>query len=212
MKVVMQPGQENEQLISEARNGNREAFNTLAERFRSSLQTIVEQRLGGYLRHKIEADDVVQESLFKAFQSIRLFEYRGPDSFLHWLRGIAENVLLYWARENKRKDLLPLLTEAAGKNVSPSKAMRQEERFRRLERAVSELSTDERQVILSARVEGLPMKEVAKRLNRSPAAVRQLLWRSLQKLRGSFGDTESFSLPQKSLINGSEGKERDDGE
>ena len=42
-------------------------------------------------------------------------------------------------------------------------------------------------------------QEVAKRMNRSRQAVRQMLWRALLKLKAAFGDTESLHLPQRSL-------------
>ena len=48
-------------------------------------------------------------------------------------------------------------------------------------------------------IEGLKIKEIAERMNRSPAAVKQLLSRALVKLKASFGETESLHLPDREL-------------
>jgi hypothetical protein len=43
------------------------------------------------------------------------------------------------------------------------------------------------------------MKEIARRLDRSESAVKNLLLRALKALRQSFGDTESLGLPDRRL-------------
>jgi RNA polymerase sigma-70 factor (ECF subfamily) len=181
-------------LIERAKAGDRLAFDTLARCYQGDLEAAVRARLGPGLRKKIEVADVVQETLLKAFESIASFEDRGEGSFPRWLRGIADNLLLYWARREQRYEALPG-SGLAGSAVSPSAGLRREERFERLERAVAGLSAEEREILLLARVEGLPMKAIAERLGRTPESVRQNLWRSLRKLRRAMGDTESFSLP-----------------
>ena len=50
-----------------------------------------------------------------------------------------------------------------------------------------------------ARLEGLPVKEVARRMHRSEKATSVLLVRAQLKLKTIFGDTESLHLPQRSL-------------
>ena len=50
-----------------------------------------------------------------------------------------------------------------------------------------------------ARLDGLPIQEIARRMDRSPNAVSQLLARALKQLRSSFGDTESLGLPDRAL-------------
>jgi len=77
--------------------------------------------------------------------------------------------------------------------------LRREERFAQLQRALDGLGPEDREVILLARIQGLPLKEIATRMGRSHAAVAQLLSRALRKLKRSFGDTESLHLPDRSL-------------
>ena len=131
----MEPPQATQQWIRDAQQGDREAFERLVTEHRGRLEAIVQRRLGGHLRQRIEVDDVVQETFLKAFQAISSFRDQGPDSFFHWLRGIAENLLLYWARQHQRTTLLQSEGRARQDDTSPSKRLRREERFERLQAA-----------------------------------------------------------------------------
>ena len=116
-----------------------------------------------------------------------------------WLAGIANHVVHEQAKRQKLRRAAPLDVDIAEDSLSQSKAQRREERFDRLEEAVKALSPDHRRVILLARVERLPLHEVAQRMGRTRGATRQLLWRALQELRKVFGETESLHLPPRSL-------------
>ena len=199
MHEVMKSPTPTQEWIREAQQGNRDAFERLVDHHRGRLKAVVQRRLGGHLRQRIEVDDVVQETFLRALQSLDSFREEGSDSFFHWLRGIAENLLLYWARQHQRTSLLESGDRARTDNLSPSKHLRREERFERLEAAMSGLSPSHREVILLARIEGLSTKEVANRLNKSPEAVKQMLWRALQKLATGFGETESLHLPPRTF-------------
>ena len=84
MKVIMEARQDTEALIREAQRGDREAFDCLVVRYTPELEKTVRLRLGGYLRQKIEVDDVLQETFLKAYASVSSFEYRGDGSLLTW--------------------------------------------------------------------------------------------------------------------------------
>jgi RNA polymerase sigma-70 factor (ECF subfamily) len=87
----------------------------------------------------------------------------------------------------------------AGSDPSQSKNLRRRERFERLKGSLAALSPDHRQVILLARVERLSIEDVARRMDRSPEATRQLLWRAMKQLKASFGETDSLHLPPLNL-------------
>ena len=81
----------------------------------------------------------------------------------------------------------------------PSRVMRRGERFDRFERALQSLSPDQRHVVELARLEGTPIKEIARQMKRTPDAVSQLLCRALKNMKDAIGDTESLGLPARSL-------------
>jgi RNA polymerase sigma-70 factor (ECF subfamily) len=186
-------------LIEAAKAGDQRAFEALVDKCRGRLETLIRLRLGPELRGAVEAEDVLQETMTRAFQSLAKATLRDDKALLGWLGGIAEHVILDLARRHARRRAAPLDGEVAGSQVSPSKGLRRHERFERLAKALDGLSPDHREVILLARIEGLPLQEVARRMDRSMPAVAKLLSRALKKLREAFGDTESLPLPDRCL-------------
>jgi RNA polymerase sigma-70 factor (ECF subfamily) len=187
-------------LVIRAQRGDRKAFDELMRKYIPRLRTVVEVRLGSWLRQKVEAEDLVQETVARALESLERFSWQGKESFRLWLEGIAGN-LIREAVKRHRRSLGIAIPRFASNDPSPSRQARREERFDRLQAAVDNLSEDHRRVILLARIEGLKMKEIARRMDRSTGAVKTLLFRAMQELRKSFGDTESLRLPGRSLEN-----------
>ena len=191
---------EAQDLLRQAKAGDRGAFEKLIDEYRTRLGSMIFFRLGAGLRSKTEVDDVVQETLLRALQSLERFELKGPDSFFGWLRSIAEHVILEVAGREKRRGTAHLDTDVAvADDTAPSRALRREERFGRLQEAIRSLSPDYRRVILLAKVERRPIKDIAVEMDRSPDAVSNLLARALSKLKEQFGDTESLHLPDRLL-------------
>jgi RNA polymerase sigma-70 factor (ECF subfamily) len=195
----MESQEETHKLLVQAQEGDRKAFETLVEAHRPRLLSFVRRRLGSRLRGRTQAEDILQEALLRALGSLERFEWQGKDSFFCWLATIAEHIIQNLNR-SLREPPVALEAEHAGSGPSPSRVLRREERFDRLKAAVASLSGDHRDVILLARIEGLPIADVARRMGRSPGAVRHLLLRALEKLRERFGeDTESLTLPARAL-------------
>ena len=190
---------ETERLVGEAKRGERRAFAKLMQRYHARLASFANSRTGPHLRGRLEPDDVLQETFLRALKSIGSFEWRGEASFGGWLETIAERVILEGVRRQQKQPRL-LDVDVVGHDPSPSKVARREERFDRLEDGVGRLSSDYREVIVLARIEGLKIKEIALRMNRSPDAVKKLLSRALKTLKESFGDTGSFHLPDRRLL------------
>jgi RNA polymerase sigma-70 factor (ECF subfamily) len=202
-----------EDLVRAAQAGDARALEELLEAHRGRLLSRVARRLGAVLRGRVEAADIVQETYVWAIRSLPRFRWRGEGSFTRWLGAIADHMLLKAASPGRspqtlRLGLDPELDAAAG-DPTPSRALRREERFERLREALESLSPEHREVIVLARIEGLRIDEIARRLDRTPNAVSLLLARALRKLRAAFGDTESLGLPARLLD--LEGEEDADG-
>ncbi len=198
--------EEEQALVERAGQGNREAFDTLVARSRKELESHVASRLGGRLRGKLERDDLMQETVARALESIGRFEWQGEGSFRRWLFGIAENVTREAARKLRRGPDLEAFPDLPGTDSSPSKHVRRSERFERLQEAIRRLSPDHRRVILLVRIEGLTIREVAERMERSVSSVKNLLLRAMRAMRETLPDTESLTLPPRRL----ESEEDDD--
>ena len=187
------------QLVGRAQRGDRSAFEELLTRSRERVRTIIEVRMGRSLRQKVDPEDLLQETTARALESIGKFQWQGKESFRRWLQGIAENVVRESAKKFRRELALDVAPELASDEASPSTLLRRSERFERLEQALEGLTEDQKRVILLARIEGVRVDEIARRMNRTTNAVRTLLFRAMQKLKDSFGDTESLHLPAKPL-------------
>ncbi len=187
-----------EDLVASAQAGDRDAFQAIVERFQARLENQIRSRMGAAARATVEVEDVLQETFTDAFESIKKLKWQGEECFYRWLGSIAEH-LIWAAVQKKAKSPLKLELDVPAKETSPSKNVRRNERFDRLENALNKLSEDHRKVIVLARLERLGINEVARRMGRSSNAVKKLLARALLEMRQSFGDTESLHLPDRFL-------------
>jgi RNA polymerase sigma-70 factor (ECF subfamily) len=189
---------ESRSLVHEAQKGDESAFEELGHRYRDRLLSIVQSRIGIKLRGKIEAEDIVQETLLRAWRTIRSFEWRGPGSFAGWLTRIAEHLIWNASQKYPRAEL-SLRQDLKDTATSPEQSMRRNERFDRLEEAMTGLSPEQREAVRLSRIERLKVAEIAERMGKSPASVKMMLSRSRRKLKETFGDTESLHLPDREL-------------
>ncbi len=186
-------------LVEKAKGGDREAFDEIVSLFRDRLEGSIRAQIRSSRRRTLDLDEVLQETLVRAFESIGRFEWRGEDSFFQWLWGIARNVRLKEAESLDRQENLKLVRPPPESSVSPSRAARREERFERFRKSLDSLSPDHREAIRLTRFEGLKVKDAARRMGRSEDAMKQIIRRALRKLKESFGDTESLHLPGRSI-------------
>lgn len=204
MQTVMVSDNTIQSLLDKAKNGDAKAFGVLYEEYRARLAGLVHSRMGPGLQEHVEVNDVLQETFTRAFASLLKFEWQGEDSFIRWLGGIAENVLRKAASVPGSKLRVRVRGNVADSGVSPSRALRRDERMNRLQESLEKLTPAQREVQRLVRIEGLKLKEVASHTNRTVEAVQQLLLRGLRQLRKHFGDTESLHLPERQLDFGQE--------
>lgn len=193
------------QLVERAQSGDRQAFQELTGKLSARADAVVRAKFSGSLSDE-DIEDVLQETFLRAFSGLAAFTWQGEDSFLRWLSSIAVNIA-HKSFQRKRRDAPSLGEDMADTSLSRSRAMRREERFDRLQAAIDKLRPEYRQVLMLVRIEGLPVKEVARRLNKTPNAVSRIILRASRKLKEFFGDTESLQLPPRPL----NGRENDRG-
>ncbi|MEM7230617.1 MAG: sigma-70 family RNA polymerase sigma factor [Planctomycetota bacterium] len=207
-----------ENLVERVRRGDHEAFDRLTSPFRPRLEAVIRLRLPQKIRRRVDLDDVIQETLLRAFCGMREFEWSGRARFSAWLATLAERTCADLFRKHvtaeraavdrersldepraENASIARLLDALDGGATGPSKNLAREERLQRLEAAISELSDEHREVVILSAIQGLPTREVAERLDRSVSAVCMLRTRALRRLREVFGNTESCRLPGRPL-------------
>ena len=195
MKVLMTEPQQIPEILTRATRGDRAAFDQLVARSEERLRDFLSRRIRADLRDRLDVDSLTNDVFARAFESLTCFDGENEDAWFGWLAGIAKNVVLEEIARLTRRRALRMEREPVTEEPSPSRLLQREERFERLDDALHGLPEDHREVIRLCRLERLTIREVAERMNRSPGAVKMLLARALQELKGRFGDTESLGLP-----------------
>jgi RNA polymerase sigma-70 factor, ECF subfamily len=185
-----------EALVQRAREGDSVAFQGLMNLYGERLLRQIRARMGQRVGSVMEAEDVSQETFSRALGAIAKFRWQGEESFYRWLAGIAEH-LIRSASQKKCIDKLQLTRDVPADATTASTSVRRDERFDRLERAINRLSPDQRTALKLARIDGMPVRKIAAEMQRSEKAIYALLSRALDRLRETFGDTESLQLPDR---------------
>jgi RNA polymerase sigma-70 factor, ECF subfamily len=189
----MKPHTLSHELVERAQQGDQDAFAALFERCRSRLAVIIHCRLSSDLRRDADVDDILQETMMRAFRDIQRFEYRAPGSFVSWASRIAEHVIVDAARSQDRQkragEHVRLRSESnpggpePAHSYTPSRIFRENESLGQLVETLNLLPEDYRRVILLAKVEGLAISEIAARLEKSNEATSLLLHRAIKRLQ-----------------------------
>jgi RNA polymerase sigma-70 factor (ECF subfamily) len=196
-------GAGNQDLVREATAGNPAAIDALFERHLPGLVAFVRARAGAGLRAREETLDLVQSACREVLKDLPAVDYRSEGGFRHWLYLAAERKILDRAKFHGRDKrnlgrVRPLSDHEAlqlGRGYAgvftPSGELAAREELERVEAALDLLSEEHREVILLARIVGLPHAEVASALGKSEVAVRSLLHRALAKLSIELGPGSS---------------------
>lgn len=181
-------------LIQRFRGGDDGAFGDLFRKYKPRLAVLVRYKLSEPLRNYFEVDDILQEVFLKASRDLDAFTYRSPGGFMAWLSCIADHVIADEARMLARQkrdggERVRLRSESNPMGpdpvdpATPSRILLQHERAEALYACLEALPPDYRAAILMAKVECMPLADMAKRLDRSREATAVLLCRALQRVR-----------------------------
>lgn len=175
--------------------------NSEFEPFRSYLQVLAETQMHNRLKSKVDASDIVQQTLLQAYQAKKQFRGTTEAEKAGWLRTILSNVLFGLARDfsRKRRDVsreqsiqaveqssLQLANLLSADGSSPSAALHRQERANELAQAMLKLTGDQRQAIILKYWHGATLAEIGEELDKSSEAVAGLIFRGMQKLKGEF--------------------------
>ena len=174
-----------EQLLSRAARGSREALDELFRRYRLVAYRVAFRLLS----NEADALDAVQEAFIKALTHLPSFQ--GRSSFKTWLLRVVSNAALDLGRQRGRREALSLEAAQAGES-SDGHLQTGDESGRGLERAdlrvlldraLATLSEAQRQTFVLYADAGLSYREVADVMGTSIGTVMSRLYYARQKLR-----------------------------
>ena len=175
-------------LVARAKDGDEKAFETLVKRHRRKVLALAFR----YTRVREDAEDVVQQTLQKAFVYLRNFE--GKSSFSTWLTRIAINEALMWLRKARALREVPLDHsmndegatldfDVADASPDPEVTYLRQEETRTLSMAIAQLTPSTRIVLELKELRGLSARETARHLGLSLGAVKARVFHGRKKLR-----------------------------
>jgi RNA polymerase sigma-70 factor (ECF subfamily) len=180
------------------------------EQFRGYLRVLAHTLLqtAGPVRTKLDASDLVQETLLKAHTALDQFRGATPGEFAAWLRRILANrfvdVARHFGRHKRDVGLEQRYRETLDQSASnlerlvvveqptPADQVLRFERISRLAAALDALPEDQRTALELHHLVGLGVGEIATQMQRSSASVAGLLRRGLKKLREILAEVESL--------------------
>jgi len=179
LKPELQPDElDDERLLVEAAQRDPGRFADLYERNFDRVYAYVARRL----RDRSQAEDVVSEVFHHALANLGKFEWRGVP-FCAWLYRIAANAIADRFEKRGKELGAPDETEAAVNDDVERRAL--------LSQLVNGLPPEQRRVIVQRFVEQRTIKEIARAMQRSEGAVKQLQFRALQALRARMEDAHA---------------------
>ena len=158
------------------------------------------------MRGKLDASDVVQQTLLEAHQGRDHFRGHTTAELAAWLRQILARNLANAVRDLRRdkrdvtreRSLEAALEQSASaleawladEQSSPSHKADRQERAVRVAEALDRLPVNQREAVVLRYRETLPLAEIAGQLQTTTAAVSGLLQRGLRNLREHLRDLE----------------------
>jgi RNA polymerase sigma-70 factor (ECF subfamily) len=179
------------QLLTEARQG-KEGLGALLELYRDYLHGRAGALIGLNLRGVVNPSDLVQQTFLEACRDFGQFEGTTEAQWRAWLRRIlahnlatlVERHLRARKRDVRRQGSLDRQgVDPVSPLSSPSAQAQRQEASAALANQLAQLPAASREVLRLRNLEGLSFEEVARRMGRTPGAVRGLWVRALDRLR-----------------------------
>jgi RNA polymerase sigma-70 factor, ECF subfamily len=176
------------------------------ERYRAYLYLLARLQLDRRFQAKVDASDIVQQTLLRAVRGAGEFRGRTEAEVAAWLRQILANTLANTLRDlgRQRRDVRRERTIQADLEQSSARleswltanqtsvsqrAIRNEQAVQ-LANALANLPEAQREALTLHHLQEWTLDQVAQHLGRSPAAVAGLIKRGLQSLRQHFQTEE----------------------
>jgi len=183
-------------VLTRARQGDSEAFRMLVESHSRSAFRLAFRMTG----NEQDAEDVVQESLLKAYRHLGRFETRAD--FGTWLYRIVANcaVDMIRSRQARQKHTLtepfePATSAHASEQPGPDRLTASAEVQRRVAAALDGLSPLERAAFALRHYEGHSIDEIGRTLGLGTSAAKQAVFRAVKKLRVDLEELRTAPWP-----------------
>lgn len=163
-------------LIRDAKRGKSDAFGEIYRTFLPKIYRFVWYEV----RDTPTAEDLTQVTFLRLWRALRSYDQK-KGSFQSFAFAIARNLIIDWQRKKK-----PVSLEAIGEIEQSDGVMErmiQSEAVDRVRRALAQLPTEDRELVVLRHFEDTSYEEIAKSMRKREGAVRVQLHRILLKLK-----------------------------
>lgn len=192
-------------LLALAREGDPRRREELFQACREYLNQLARGQLEPWMQGKVDASDIVQQTLLEAYRDFRNFQGDSAGEWAAWLRCILErnaaDFIRHYrgtAKRNVRREIamshpaddssVRAPAEPPAHDATPSQQFMNRDQELRVAQALTRLSPDHRRVIELRNLQRLPFDEVAQHLGRSRPAAQMLWKRAIEKLQEILAD------------------------
>jgi RNA polymerase sigma-70 factor (ECF subfamily) len=112
--------------------------------------------------------------------------YKSEYSVKSWIFQIARNLHADYCKENKRSEELFLKTENYPVDPTDDTEEFHEDDYDRLEKAMSNLSVEQKEIIVISRYQGLKYEEISAIRNQSVPSIKVQVHRAIKQLREHY--------------------------
>jgi RNA polymerase sigma-70 factor, ECF subfamily len=197
-------------LLELAKQGDMEALGRLFDQYRPYLHVLGFRYLDPRLQGRLDPMDIVQQSFMEAHRDFPNFRGEDIASLLAWLRNILRNNVatahqrhLYTQRRTAAREVefqgkfdspsefVGMAELVPSETTSPSQRVMRDETAAKLASCMEKLPESQAEAIRLRYLEGLSLKQISERIQKSEMAVAGLLKRGLQNLRLDLLDSQS---------------------
>ena len=170
-------------LINETITGNLKSYDNLMTRYQDYVYTIAYN----FGKTKENALDISQDVFLKVYKKLNTFKEN--STFKTWVSKIAYNESVNWSKKNKKylhQDDINDSQNEIYSNRNPEEQILVNENKALLLRCLFELNTKYRIAVVLRYFENMPIKEIATSMDCSEGVVKNMLFRSIQKLKNTL--------------------------
>jgi RNA polymerase sigma-70 factor (ECF subfamily) len=175
------------ELMLRVRDGDQASFTLLLERHRSPVLHFLYRMV----QNQAVSEELAQEVFLRVYRSRNTYE--PTAKFTTWLFRIATHLALNWIRDGKNEKLQESLDRETGDGATRQVADRvrtieqelvHQSRLGEVRQAIEALPGKQRAAVLMHKYEEMEYSQIARSLGCSESAVKSLLYRAYESLRG----------------------------
>ncbi len=189
-----------EELMRRTKEGDKQAFSLLYERYSSSVLSYLYRMLGNVE----DVESIGQEVFLRAFRFAPTYRY--PQKFGTWLFTITRNLAINHARRKKRspvRNVTELNLEGMDMSGDPYKVagratddLEKREEIGRLLKALDDLPEDQKEVIVLGVFQDLSYAQMEEITGTKAVTLRSRMFHGLKKLGRLLGGDEKEEKPE----------------